>query len=201
MTRKVIVIICAVLALVIGGFAVADELRGTGQGKQQEEETDSEEAETVSPDAEVKSGLSKAQQKVQKQIEASYDVQKQQEIAEELDAKKAAKEYTFGDMLMEYNPFGTNTQSLYVYFETEEPVNISYNIHVSDPDIGDFRRDVFQEEMYATEHEFQVIGLIPDMDNTITFYMTGEDGATDTREVVYSMGSLLGQRRWCWTGN
>ena len=60
MTRKVIVIICAVLALVIGGFAVADELRGTGQGKQQEEETDSEEAETVSPDAEVKSGLSKA---------------------------------------------------------------------------------------------------------------------------------------------
>lgn len=195
MTRKVIVIICAVLALVIGGFAVADELRGTGQGKQQEEETDSEEAETVSPDAEVKSGLSKAQQKVQKQIEASYDVQKQQEIAEELDAKKAAKEYTFGDMLMEYNPFGTNTQSLYVYFETEEPVNISYNIHVSDPDIGDFRRDVYQEEMYATEHEFQVIGLIPDMDNTITFYMTGEDGATDTREVVYSMGSLLGTEK------
>ena len=98
-------------------------------------------------------------------------------------------------MLMEYNPFGTNTQSLYVYFETEEPVNISYNIHVSDPDIGDFRRDVFQEEMYATEHEFQVIGLIPDMDNTITFYMTGEDGATDTREVVYSMGSLLGTEK------
>ena len=106
--------------------------------------------------------------------------------------RKKTQEYTFDNMLIEYNPFGTNTQSLYVYFNTEEAVSISYNIHVDDEEIDDFRRDVWQEDTYTTEHEFQVIGLIPDMENTITFFMTREDGSTDTKEIVYEMGSLLG---------
>ena len=70
-------------------------------------------------------------------------------------------------MLIEYNPFGTNTQSLYVYFKTDAAVKVSYTIHVKDDGISDFSRDVYQDEEYQTEHEFQVIGLIPDTENTI----------------------------------
>ena len=51
---------------------------------------------------------------------------------------------------------------------------------------------MWEEDLYTTEHEFQVIGLIPDMENTVTFFLTREDGSTDTREIVYEMGDLLG---------
>ena len=51
---------------------------------------------------------------------------------------------------------------------------------------------MYQEETYQKEHEFQVIGLIPDMENKVTFFLTEEDGSTDTKEIVFEMGSLIG---------
>ena len=190
--RKIITIVCAVLAIAIGGIAAAEEIKESRQAKEEKQQEETAEEETAAnPDAEVKSGLTKEQEEIQEKIKATYQVDNQQAIADRLEEEKASGEYTASDMLIEYNPFGTNTQSLYVYFETEEPAAISYNVHVSDSDIGDFRRDVWQEEEYTTEHEFQMIGLIPDTDNTITFYITEEDGSTDTKEIVYEMGSLL----------
>ena len=52
---------------------------------------------------------------------------------------KAAEEsgtYTTEKMLVEQNPFGTNTLSLYVYFATEEPVSVSYVVSVPDSEIA-----------------------------------------------------------------
>lgn len=40
-----------------------------------------------------------------------------------------------------------------------------------------------------------MIGLIPDTENTITFYVTNEDGSTNTKEIVYEMGSLYGEEK------
>ena len=37
-----------------------------------------------------------------------------------------------------------------------------------------------------------MIGLIPDMENKVTFFLTEEDGSTDTKEIVFEMGSLIG---------
>ena len=37
-----------------------------------------------------------------------------------------------------------------------------------------------------------MIGLIPDMENKVTFFLTKEDGSTDTKEIVFEMGSLMG---------
>ena len=51
---------------------------------------------------------------VQKQIEAIYDVDSQQQIADELEEEKRSGEYTEDNILVRYNPFGTNTQSLYL---------------------------------------------------------------------------------------
>lgn len=186
------IILCAVLVVVAAVAAIADELGGSGEKDAGQAEGTQEEEASGNMDAETKSGLTKEQQKIQTQIEAVYNVEDQQAIADRLDDEKKSQEYTFDNMLIEYNPFGTNTQSLYVYFNTDEAVSISYNIHVDDEEIDDFRRGVWQENTYTTEHEFQVIGLIPDMENTITFFMTREDGSTDTKEIVYEMGSLLG---------
>ena len=190
MKKKIGIILCAVLVVVAAVAAIADELGGSGEKDAGQAEGTQEEEASGNMDAETKSGLTKEQQKIQTQIEAVYNVEDQQAIADRLDDEKKSQEYTFDNMLIEYNPFGTNTQSLYVYFNTDEAVSISYNIHVDDEEIDDFRRGVWQENTYTTEHEFQVIGLIPDMENTITFFMTREDGSTDTKEIVYEMGSL-----------
>lgn len=195
MKKKIGIILCAVLVVVAAVAAIADELGGSGEKDAGQAEGTQEEEASGNMDAETKSGLTKEQQKIQTQIEAVYNVEDQQAIADRLDDEKKSQEYTFDNMLIEYNPFGTNTQSLYVYFNTDEAVSISYNIHVDDEEIDDFRRDVWQEDTYTTEHEFQVIGLIPDMENTITFFMTREDGSTDTKEIVYEMGSLLGTEK------
>ena len=136
--------------------------------------------------------LTKTQEESLKKIKATYDVKNQEKTAEELEEKKSSQEYTLSNMLIEYNPFGTNTQSLYVYFNTDEPVSVAYTVHAEDPKIQDFNRTVYQEEAYQKEHEFQVIGLIPDMENKVTFFLTKEDGSTDTKEIVFEMGSLMG---------
>lgn len=127
------------------------------------------------------------------QIKEIYTTEYQEAVKERLETAKESGTYTTEKMLVEQNPFGTNTLSLYVYFTTEEPVSVSYVVSVPDSEIADFGGKVNQEETYTTEHEFQVIGLIPDMENTITFTLEAEDGTTTTASCKYKMGSLAGE--------
>lgn len=117
----------------------------------------------------------------------------QSAVREELDAEKGEKQYTADDMLVEYDPFGTNTQSLYVYFQTETPVSVSCTVHVEDEDIPDYTQQLTEDGSYLLEHEYQVIGLVPDMENEITFTLAETDGQTEEQTITYEMGSLLGQ--------
>lgn len=153
-------------------------------GKQEQKETDNE-----------KNVMNTEQKKIYEKIKQTYNAEEQEKVADALENKKESQDYNLSNMLIEYNPFGTNTQSLYVYFKTDVAVKVSYTIHVKDDSISDFSRDVYQDEEYQTEHEFQVIGLIPDTENTITFYVTNEDGSTNTKEIVYEMGSLYGEEK------
>jgi len=138
------------------------------------------------------SELTKKQKETLEQIQEVYDVQEQEKIREELEKKKASSEYTFNNMLIERNLFGTNSLSLYVYFNTEDAVNVAYTVHVKDSSIRDFGRNVYQEQHYQTEHEFQIVGLVPEMENQITFFLTRKDGSTDTKQIVMEMGSVMG---------
>ena len=64
---------------------------------------------------------------------------------------KAAEEsgtYTTEKMLVEQNPFGTNTLSLYVYFATEEPVSVSYVVSVPDSEIAAVNELGMVEQVY-----------------------------------------------------
>lgn len=116
-------------------------------GKKEQKKSDNE-----------KNVMTTEQKKIYEKIKLTYKEEEQKKVAEELEKKKASQDYNLNNMLIEYNPFGTNTQSLYVYFKTDAAVKISYMIHVKDDGISDFSRDVYQDEEYQTEHEFQVIG-------------------------------------------
>ena len=130
-----------------------------------------------------------------------YDVDAQAAIAEDLESQKNGQ--TLADPLVVYNPFGTNTQALYVYFNTDEAASISYTVSVSDEEaatiedesftadsIADFTREVDDGES-ATEHEFLVHGLIPNVENTVTITATYEDGTTGSYELVCQMCDLV----------
>ena len=180
-----------ILAMGMTACANADTKEKSTTKKEQVSESDEKKEQKMSDnEANV---MNEKQKKIYEKIKKTYNAKEQQKIADELEKKKESQEYTLSNMLIEYNPFGTNTQSLYVYFETDSAVKVSYTIHVKEDDIADFSRNVYQDEEYQKEHEFQVIGLIPDTENTITFYITNEDGSTDTKEIVYEMGSLYGE--------
>lgn len=135
----------------------------------------------------------KEQKELAEEISQIYTVSYQDEVEERLEYAKQTGDYTEDAMLIEPNPYGTNTLSLYVYFQTEEPALVSYTVSVNAEDIPDFEAVPSGEDVYGTEHEFQVIGLVPGEKNTVTFTITGENGEVKTCEYKYNMGSLLGK--------
>lgn len=130
-------------------------------------------------DLRCKKAVCRKKRQRKRKINAVYNTENQAEIKEDLGRLKQEQTYTQDNMLIKYNPFGTNTQSLYVYFETENPAQISYTIHVADSSIEDFKRTCYQESEMQTQHELQVIGLIPDLENEITFTIAYEDGTVE----------------------
>ena len=122
-----------------------------------------------------------------------YTEEYQDAVEERLELEKSTGDYTEDHMLIKENPYGTNTLSLYVYFSTQEPVSVSYNVSVPDSSTEDFSQTPAGEEEFTTEHEFQVLGLIAEEENTITFTLTKEDGSVETRSYVHTMGELSGE--------
>lgn len=118
------------------------------------------------------------------QVKEVYTEEYQKKIKNRMEHAKASGNYTEESMLIEPNPFGTNALSLYVYFTTEESVQVSYRISVEDEEINDFSVMPKSENEAGTDHEFQVVGLVPDMDNTVTFVLTYEDGSEKTYEYI-----------------
>ena len=58
------------------------------------------------------SSLSEEEAEKKKKINAVYNTENQAEIKEDLERLKQEQTYTQDNMLIKYNPFGTNTQSL-----------------------------------------------------------------------------------------
>lgn len=124
-------------------------------------------------------------------VDELYNSTTQNGIRENIDKLIAKNSYTEDDPLLIQNAFGTNTTSLYTYFETEKKAIISYTIHVDDDTIPDFSQTLNKD--YGSTHEYQLLGLIPDMKNTITFHITYEDGTKKDVIRTYQMGSLKGK--------
>lgn len=174
--------VCRSLLLLIAGTAVITVHAQTVKQEEKEE-----------ADLEAKREL----------IREIYSEEYQQEVSDRLEEAKAGGNYTEDTMLIEPNPYGTNSLSLYVYFQTKEKAQVSYTVSVEDENIADFTADenarLREEELERretegkTEHEFQVIGLVPDHTNTVTFTITYADGNQVIREYKHNPGSVSGE--------
>lgn len=105
-------------------------------------------------------------------IEAPYRDNASGKVQQLINELKGNNKYTQNDPLVMYNPYGTLGLSLYVYFQTEEDVEVSYNISVPEDDIPDFGGKLSSEA--GKTHEYALLGLVPGYVNTIT--ITTESG-------------------------
>lgn len=128
-----------------------------------------------------------------------YDEDVQQRIADTLDGLKNLDiKWTASNPLAVLNPFGTGSNGLYLYFETDLPTQVTYTVTTSNADTQEWTataRNCFldqddvqaeQESEYSTVHEFQLIGLVPGATNQVTMTITGEWGNV-RQEVTFSI--------------
>lgn len=146
----------------------------------------------VSANDEEESDEERLQERVSR-VSEIYTEEYQNKVKERLEKVKSSGDYTEDYMLIEPDPFGTNSLSLYVYFETDEPAQVSYSVSVEDEEISDLSVVPESEKSAGTEHEFQVIGLVPGMDNTVTFTVTYEDGREEIFEHIEEDASIAGE--------
>ena len=142
--------------------------------------------------------LTDEQKKLHKQIVATYNVEKQAAIKEKLDAEYAADSYDETTPFVKVDPFGTDTLSCYVRFATTDPVAVSYEVagrkkFVDSPKVAAFSRTPRGGETPATDHEFKVIGLIPNHKNTVTLTCTGQDGTSRSSKFTVKTPALKGE--------
>lgn len=124
------------------------------------------------------------------QIAEVYTSDYQQTAEENLIKERDAESHGVDNIFVKDDPYGTNTTSLYVYFNSRYETAVTYT--VSADGYPDFTVTANQGEDYTTEHEFLVLGLIPDVENTITFNLTDSGGLTTTYTITHDGPSLLG---------
>lgn len=142
--------------------------------------------------------LTDEQKKVHKQIVATYNVEKQAVIKEQIDAEYAAGSYNDAVPFVVQDPFGTDTLSCYVRFATTDPVTVSYKVagrkkSEDAPKVAAFSRTPRGGDAPTTEHEFKVIGLIPNHKNTVTLTCAAQNGTSRTSTFTVKTPALKGE--------
>ncbi len=121
-------------------------------------------------------------------VKTIYTTEFQDDIYEQIQELQGT-DYTFASPLIIANPYCTNTTSLYVYFNTDTSVEISYTITADG--YSDF--SYMTAGGYTTEHEYQLIGLVGGTINTVTLTATDEDGNTETTQWTYEAPEIYNQ--------
>lgn len=114
-----------------------------------------------------------------------YDITVQERLAGTLEAMKGdGMTWTATTPLAVLNPFGTASNALYLYFQTDIPTEVSYTIHVEDESIPDYTAEAMDAsgQEYTRTHEFQIIGLVPGKTNEVTMTISGSWG--NARQIV-----------------
>lgn len=106
----------------------------------------------------------------------TYNMTYQEVIDEQIKEFKQNK-----DLVMIYNPYSTNTNSVNIYFDTDEKVKVSYTIKVND--YSDFSKTVDSD--YTASHSYQLIGFVMGEVNNLTITLEDEEG--NTKEYNYTL--------------
>lgn len=120
-------------------------------------------------------------------VEDIYNVKNSASAEEKLtDVKERVRTYAPETALWAYNPYGTNNNSMYVYFKTGSKCYCRCTISVDDKKIPDFTRTLFTQAPgnVTSEHEYQVTGLVPGKVNYIVLKLYNKSDAL-SKTVTY----------------
>ena len=120
-----------------------------------------------------------------------YNIQVQDRLAQTLTRLQAGREgqsWTADAPLAVLNPYGTGSNGLYLYFETDFPTQVSYTIQTQGEEIPDFTALApnGDGQTYSRTHEFQLIGLVPGQTSQVTLTLTGSWGNV-RQQVTFSI--------------
>ncbi len=105
--------------------------------------------------------------------------------------EKEEKAPDFKNSYMIYNPYGTNKNSINIYFKTEENLSLEYTVHVEG--FQDFTRTLKNEgeNNLTTDHAYQLIGLIVGKKNKLTLKLLNENQEeVDQKEVEIDLSDV-----------
>lgn len=106
-----------------------------------------------------------------------YNPDTSKNVANQLARMEDKKEYDFENPLLAINPYGTNGNSLYMYFETKSDCYLKYTITVNDENIPDFSRTMCDSDGSGyCRHEYMITGFIPGMDNYLSLELVSGGG-------------------------
>lgn len=85
-------------------------------------------------------------------------------------------EYTIDHPFMIYNPYGTNKNSMNIYFKTKEKAEVSYTIKTEG--LEDFSRTLNngKENNLTEDHAYQIIGFVVGKKNILQLVLKDENG-------------------------
>ena len=122
-------------------------------------------------------------QEVQNDGFTYYNLKVQERLDRALASLREERDYTPEDPLAVWNPYGTGSNGLYLYFEAPgEGLTVHYRIHTQEEGIPDFEADA--NAGTGTEKEFLVIGLVPGTVNELEITLNAADG-TEVSNVTY----------------
>lgn len=108
-----------------------------------------------------------------------YNQKYQNVINTKINKMLKIKKYTLNNPLIIYNPYGTNSLSLNIYFTTSKESKVNYTISVDEKDIPDYSNSLYNKNQYSKNHEYQIIGLIKNKINNVKIETEDIDGNTN----------------------
>lgn len=124
-----------------------------------------------------------------------YDTELQDRLTQAVAGiQECGIEWTAENPLAILNPFGTGSNGLYLYFNTDRYTSVAYTIRAEGTtDYAATARDIAVEGELETNkagltrtHSFQIVGLVPGKVNDVTLTVTGPGGNT-TQTVRFSI--------------
>ncbi len=106
-----------------------------------------------------------------------YDPDVQQRLDDTLQALKSEADYSLEEPLAVWNPYGTGSNGLYLYFDAQNAAQVTYQIHTEvagDIDATDY--EAAANAGTSDEKEFLMIGLVPGMENQVTIRLLDKSG-------------------------
>ncbi len=108
----------------------------------------------------------------------TYNMLYQKNITKKINSILNNGSYTVDNILMIYNPYGTNNNSVNIYYSDESAKLISYKIEVSG--YADYENNLVQNN--TNNHKYELIGFIMGKKNKLTLTFENSNGEKTTQK-------------------